>query len=823
MNKLNDEVPKSHSPLRVKSRLKRYFIRVSYLLVAVYMLIWIASPMIVRYFVGDFLNKEYQLILSEDTSIRYNPFLSHLTIKELTLSKQDKPVLQVKRSDIELHLHRLLIKQFYISVFSMEGFSVLTEKSSDLFEVAGFDLGANSDKDINQAPNNPDTAEEKTDFELVIPEIHLNDGIIKIELDDDAHLIKIEDFNIVEFIFSQTQKVLKSKLIANLNEAPVEFDMEVGINDGLGEIVSNLAIKQFDLVKLSKQLPQQIDELSGMVAFETSNRIVVSAESTKLTSPLTRLSVKDYTFKNASMQLNQEFLELSLKDIQVVLASNKSQQVNIKNILLTGGKLLADVDGFQVKNSGQQTNLDNLSLSMDFEKHAKAQMEEAQIKILSTEGEKNNLKFGNSEFLVALKNIDFEQNKRISIDKLVVDGLNGSLIINSNIENKKTRSQSALVEEKERATKDGVIKESLEVAAKNEIAVDQATAESSKPKLQVKINNTKLIRSKTLSFVDKSVTPIYERDIFIDEMLLGEINSELPNQKSLFTLKGRSDKYTKFNFDGFIKPFSDRVDLKMDGSITEVSLPPARSYINNILGFQLESGELDLSLGIEIVDSEISGSTLVKVRGLELAASENFEQNTIKEQTALPLNMALNMLKDNDGNVELDIPMLGNIDNPTFGMSSFVALITKKAIQSAAKSYLIKTFIPYAELLNVTISAGDFILKVRFEDLPYQPGQTEISEEQGVYLDQFISLMKSKPKTQVKVCAIATVEELALEGKELKTEEQNISLLEEIAKSRMEKFKEFVVNKEIESSRILLCSPKIDLKQKSIPRIVISV
>ncbi|MFT6268032.1 MAG: hypothetical protein ACJAVV_000837 [Alphaproteobacteria bacterium] len=48
----------------------------------------------------------------------------------------------------------------------------------------------------------------------------------------------------------------------------------------------------------------------------------------------------------------------------------------------------------------------------------------------------------------------------------------------------------------------------------------------------------------------------------------------------------------------------------------------------------------------------------------------------------MPLNIALGLLKDDSGNIDLDLLMRGNVAQPSFGVESFVTLIIKKAAMS---------------------------------------------------------------------------------------------------------------------------------------------
>ena len=123
----------------------------------------------------------------------------------------------------------------------------------------------------------------------------------------------------------------------------------------------------------------------------------------------------------------------------------------------------------------------------------------------------------------------------------------------------------------------------------------------------------------------------------------------------------------------------------------------------------------------------------------------------VKDQVSMPLNIALGMLMDGDGNLELGVPLSGKTSDPSFGLSSFIALVTQKAAMSAAESYVMKTFVPYANIVSIAKSAGEFLLKVRFEDLPYEINQVTPNVSQQAYLDPFIALMQDKNRYTSKI------------------------------------------------------------------------
>jgi hypothetical protein len=170
------------------------------------------------------------------------------------------------------------------------------------------------------------------------------------------------------------------------------------------------------------------------------------------------------------------------------------------------------------------------------------------------------------------------------------------------------------------------------------------------------------------------------------------------------------------------------------------------------------------------------------------------------------------------------VPLSGSTSDPKFGVNSVISLITQKAIWMATKDYLLTTFVPYANIVSAAMSVGEFALKLRFEDLPYKAKQVEVSEEQQAYLQAFIALMQDKEDTRVNICAVSIPADIDLKVDGKVTDKNKIKQLKEIGEQREEVFKEYMIKEgNIASSRLLLCSPKIDSSKGAQPRIELAI
>ncbi|UZE97164.1 DUF748 domain-containing protein [Alkalimarinus alittae] len=324
-------------------------------------------------------------------------------------------------------------------------------------------------------------------------------------------------------------------------------------------------------------------------------------------------------------------------------------------------------------------------------------------------------------------------------------------------------------------------------------------------------------------FTDNGVSPAYKRHFIVTTLNAGPFDTQRPDDESLYTVVGKSDKYASFNFSGRAKPFSATPFYHLNGFFHEVSLPGISAYIKEALRYEIQSGQLDLGLDVTLTGDIIDGEADVLLRGIELTAADDHEAGSINDQTSVPFNMALGLLKDGDGNVELSLPLLGDINSPSFGLSGFMTLVIQQATLSAAKDYLMTTFVPYASVVKVAIVAGEFALKVRVNDLVYPAGEVALQPEHDVFLEEFSALMKDKEDVSLKLCAVAVAADIDKPAGTKMTEASDIEQLNAISNQRVENFKDYMVDEEgISSSRLLLCTPQINSSKDAKPSLTFS-
>lgn len=114
-----------------------------------------------------------------------------------------------------------------------------------------------------------------------------------------------------------------------------------------------------------------------------------------------------------------------------------------------------------------------------------------------------------------------------------------------------------------------------------------------------------------------------------------------------------------------------RVDLQF----RRLSLVRLSPYIGTFAGRRVSAGELDLELDYTVEEGRLRAENGIVLDSIELA--ERIES----EQAAdLPLELAIALLRDADGRIELDVPVRGDVTDPSFDLTPAIMRALRGAI-----------------------------------------------------------------------------------------------------------------------------------------------
>jgi outer membrane protein OmpA-like peptidoglycan-associated protein len=178
------------------------------------------------------------------------------------------------------------------------------------------------------------------------------------------------------------------------------------------------------------------------------------------------------------------------------------------------------------------------------------------------------------------------------------------------------------------------------------------------------------------NFADYWIKPNYAVSL---QELAGSISglSSDPKSRAKVDLKGRVDRYAPAEIQGTMNLLSAAlftdIHVKFDG----VELTSVTPYSGHFAGYAIEKGKLSIDVNYQVENRQLNAKQKFVIDQLELG-----DKVESPDAVKLPLKLAVALLKDRDGVIDLDLPMTGSLDDPHFRMGpliwkAFIGLLGK--------------------------------------------------------------------------------------------------------------------------------------------------
>ncbi len=797
--------------------LKRIALGVVAFVLLLWTAVWLMSPTITRMLVGDLLENEH-IQLDQSSTVRLNLFRSRLTVNDLVWQRDDQRSFALDALELRYSLFRLVLKEAHIASVTLRGLELQARVRDGELHIAGFDLHDRPPAEEPEPMPEEQSASSRFALKVAVPELIFEDMRFYVTHEDQAHLLHVQRLDVARTLYENEVLDSRIQLEAELNGAPIAFDAEVAYEGQVATMDGRVSVARFDPEHYQYLLPESIEQLSALIGVETEFKLRIEGEHVHLDVASLDVETERLRYADAEYLAALRASTLSLSDVVLSLpeeggpdlrARFRYQQEDTTLDLVEDQGRLMQLAGLEIREGEMAMVGEDLTLAVEAMTlrglTASDAAEEAVPPLLTMAD------FSVEDIAMAGTHLSVGDVAigRIEVEALMSEAGELKTLVLPGAEEEAEQDESEPTPE---ATEEG----------DTELATEDAPAEGEA--FTFEIGRIAFAAPATIRFRDEGLSPVFSKQIHIEVLELMPVDNRQPSNETQFRLTLKDDDYLSHEMEGRVQPFSDKMNLSLDAKTRELALNELSPYISDALGFEVKAGQLDNDFTAKIVDDELDGQAKVLLRGANFTSGgpEEGEDLDVIGQTAIPLNVALNMLKDGDGNIKLKIPIDGNVNDPNFGVQYIVGLVVQKAVMSQAKNYLINTFVPYGQVLSVAMSAGSYALKVRFEPLIYAPTQVEPGPEQMAFIDQFVVLMQDKKDLQIQLCPIATPADLNLPvGSTLSSEQRQ--QLEALADSRADLFKRHVMEKGIESARLLICGAEVKTGESAKPSLKLSV
>ena len=191
---------------------------------------------------------------------------------------------------------------------------------------------------------------------------------------------------------------------------------------------------------------------------------------------------------------------------------------------------------------------------------------------------------------------------------------------------------------------------------------------------------------------------------------------------------------------GQINPLIENPYVDLNLNISDIELSPFSPYSGKYIGYILEKGKLTFNAAYLMENRKLEGKNSIYIDQLTLGDAVDSP-----DAVSLPIKLAVALLKDREGNIELDLPVSGSLDDPQFKIGRVVLTILKNLIVKIVTS-------PFAAL-GALAGGGE-----ELSYLDFAAGASEITADNAQKLDKLAKILYERPGLKLDVQGTAAPE-----------------------------------------------------------------
>jgi hypothetical protein len=366
------------------------------------------------------------------------------------------------------------------------------------------------------------------------------------------------------------------------------------------------------------------------------------------------------------------------------------------------------------------------------------------------------------------------------------------------------------------------------------------TTKSAEPELQFRLGKLLIGEGSKITIDDQSVKPRFRGALSPLEFTLSNLDSAHPERDTAVHLATQMARDNRITFDGVIQPLNPKPDGKGQLRIDALGMADFSSY-SAAAGYNIRSGTLNAEVDYTIADSQLDLQSTWELHKFYLEGAPQKEGAQGGGAAAMPLNVALGLLRDTDDRIRVKVPVTGDVRDPDFSLRHAIGVAFTTAAREGATGYLAYALQPYGAILMASRFLGKAATAMTLQPVAFAPGENTVPKDSEDYLGKIGKLMTERPGVRIILCGSATAADRALLHAQAKQDvkpptsaqadaapptegDTEDDALLKLAGQRSDAVSEFLQSKHgIASDRLIDCRPTLADDPEAVPQVTLGL
>lgn len=271
---------------------------------------------------------------------------------------------------------------------------------------------------------------------------------------------------------------------------------------------------------------------------------------------------------------------------------------------------------------------------------------------------------------------------------------------------------------------------------------NQAEATLSKDFPLLRIDRVVLIGGQVY-FEDHAISPlqtIYWQNIRID---LSDMSYPL-ERPTAFALHAFNMDGAPIEVSGTTERKKDQLVTRVQGTIEHLTLTRFNAYLTPLLGYQVRKGAVSVKWELLMPGDLLHASAAVTLHDLGLSGKQS--TSDLEQQIGLPMSLIVALLKDLNGNINLQLPVEGRWGEPGFRFGGILWRAIKDVLVGAVTSPL--------KLLGAIFRSDDTLENFLLDPILFSPGTNQPSLPGKEQLNRLRVFLTQRPGLDVQLSGV---------------------------------------------------------------------
>ena len=326
-----------------------------------------------------------------------------------------------------------------------------------------------------------------------------------------------------------------------------------------------------------------------------------------------------------------------------------------------------------------------------------------------------------------------------NIAKITFDSLNSHPVLNQDW----TMNFSNIIDKVMNSFGDST----TETADTPSIAQETVDAKAATDMIPINIGKFEMKKC-SVEFIDKSIDPNYVANIDDINCTVSHISTDVTTMADI-TMDAKLGGYSTVHITGVTNPFREEMLLDVNVQLNNMDMSHLGAYTGKHIGYDIEKGDLTVNL-----DYNIKGNLLDSINDFVIDQFTLGNKVESKDAIKAPFKLAVSMLKNRKGTININTPVNGSMDDPEFKVGKIVLKTILNLVVKAAT----KPFSFIASLFGKDGYSGDDI-----NHIEYNPGSMQLAKTSKSKLETLEKALFERPGINLVVTGYADIKNDRLE------------------------------------------------------------